>query len=89
MPQELSLVLETLHLWERPRHHPRMMNWIGLAWSANPHMASFLGPQDRIRNMGTAELAFQGLARIPKTLLSFHRQTGEAEKQDAEQAGED
>lgn len=38
--------------------------------------------------LGTAELAFEGLGRMPRMPFSFHGRDGEEEKQDAEQAGE-
>lgn len=38
--------------------------------------------------LGTAELAFEGLGRMPTVPFSFHGRDGEAEKQDAEQTGE-
>lgn len=88
MCQGPSLVLETLHLWERSRHHPKGRLGLDLAWSADFPAASVLGPQDRARMLGTAELAFEGLGSMLRMPFSFHGRDEEAENQDTEQAGE-
>lgn len=84
-----SLALGVLHLWECPRHHPRAGLWLKLAWFAESHMMSFRVCQVGARDSVAAEpgsLAWPGLGRTP---LPFCGEDGEAEKQDAEQAGKD
>lgn len=47
-----SLFWGALHLWECPRHHPRVGLWLELAWSAASHMVSWkgaVGRQDQTR----------------------------------------
>lgn len=83
-----SLVWGALNLWECPRHHPKLGLLLELAWSADPHMVSFLGHQVWARKSGTADPDFPGLGRVPGMPSPFCREEGQAEKQDAEQAGE-
>lgn len=84
-----SLLGGALHLWECPRHHPKAGLWLEFAWSAVSHMVSFLGHQVRARNSGTAGFAFSGLGMMSRVSSPFCGEDGQAEKQDAEQAGED
>lgn len=47
--QKLSLVLETLHLWECPRYDPSVGLGLELAWLADPHTVSWEGATSRQR----------------------------------------